>query len=99
MMSDFQEDIRKLNELIVALINQKRKLIPKYIKVNKNYLEKLLNSENVTEFNFNSNGDMWIDYDTQGYFGTFTSIPLIIDNTIETFAFVYENGRIVNGTL
>ena len=98
-MSDFQEDIRKLNELIVALINQKRKLIPKYIKVNKNYLDELLNSGKVIEFSFNSNGDMWIDYDTQGYYGTFTGIPLIIDNTIETFAFVYEDGRIVYGTL
>lgn len=89
-MNDIKTDIQKLMKLVNELINYKRKNVPKYVRVNQEYLNKLLNEENVTSQTFSSDGDIWIYYDTKGYLGTFEGIPVIIDNSISTYEFVYE---------
>lgn len=94
-MSDFQKVVKLFNEYMIELIKFKRQLIPKYIIINKNYLHKLLNSGHVTEFSGDLDGNMCIDYDTKSYFGT--GIPLIFNDEIDTFAFVYEDGRRIFG--
>jgi hypothetical protein len=85
-----QSDIYRLGELMHELISIQRKYIPKYVRVNQDYLNELINKENVISRTFSSDGDIWIDYDTKGYLGTFEGIPVIIDNSISTYEFVYE---------
>lgn len=89
-MSDIHLDIHKLGELMHELINIQRKYVPKYVRVNQDYLNKLNNEENVISQTFSSDGDIWIDYDTKGYLGTFEGILVVIDNSINTYEFVYE---------
>jgi hypothetical protein len=74
-----EDELKKLLSLMTSLIDSQRKNTPKYIKVNQEYLNTLIKTKEVVDISVDSEGDISIDCKS------FTEIPVIIDNTIDTF--------------
>jgi hypothetical protein len=87
---DYTKETMKINKAMIDYINAKiefnRKVTPKYIKMNEKYLNKFMQKYEATL-------NMGLDEFSVDFKGVIplSSIPVVIDNTIETFEAVYEN--------
>jgi hypothetical protein len=81
------EQLKAMVDYIDAKAAFHRKVTPKFIKINEDYLNDLIFHEDVKNVEFSSDGGITVDY--QGII-SFYGIPVIIDNTINTYKFVYN---------
>lgn len=81
------EQLKAYSDYIQATIDFHRKVTPQYIRINEKYLNTFLNNPNVTQFTWDSVGNMDVDY--KGVI-PFSGIQVVIDNSIETYEFVYN---------
>lgn len=81
-----QADLNKLADGYKAIADFHKSITPKYIKVNNDYWNKFIKENNVQMVSFSPDGTT---VDFKGIV-PFHGIPVVIDNLIDTYEFVYE---------
>jgi hypothetical protein len=80
------EQAKAFSDYIKATIGFHKRVTPKFIRINKSYLNELLNDRMIECMTMSSDGDIFIDI--QGII-PFHGIRVVIDNSIETYKFEY----------
>jgi hypothetical protein len=80
------EQAKAFSDYIKATIEFHQKVTPKFVRINESYLNKMLNDGMIERMTVDSDRNTTIDI--QGII-PFHGIPVIIDNSIETYQFEY----------
>lgn len=83
-MTDGQ--IKAMENYINVSVELNRKLTPKFIKINDNYLNDFVLNERVKSVNFSHEGTT-VDFD--GIIQVFEDVPLVFDENVDTIEFAY----------